>query len=407
MRRIYTNFQTLSVYSAAIIVWCVISTVIIAVINPQTSLVAASILAFITVFSLLRFFPLAPWISALIGSAVYVIINYSLFTLTRSMLLTTGSVVALYFVAAFLAELYSHQMDLLKGQIDKSQRMLNDLVQYDPSTGVYRWKYARQRLTMEVLRSRRYKKPLTLLLIKPHLPESTALSEKERENLAAQIIETLLNGIRRDVDIPFTGPNMGIILPETGSEGAQILSSRLVEDVFRKLRVELAVGIASIPNDAVTDEALLTDAEMAMKFAITSGQSVIPFSRIREATHESAETISQQSAPEVVEPVRIAKPEAGPLLQDTEIGSDEWLVEFENFTELTQFPNLQKVVEGCPEFSDVQLIGLNGTTLTIKMKSKEAQIAAKIGDLFGLPVDAVQQNGRVVRAILKKEAIRA
>ncbi|MCE1255658.1 MAG: hypothetical protein LWX83_19165, partial [Anaerolineae bacterium] len=130
----------------------------------------AAILVFILVISLMNFFPFSSWIAVLIGIGAYFTLYTSVVSISKSSLIPFGVISLVYFITALLAEFYLRQIRIFNKQVSREHALVNDLIQYDQSTGVLRWKFAHQQLTIEVLRSRRYKKNLTLVLIQPVIP---------------------------------------------------------------------------------------------------------------------------------------------------------------------------------------------------------------------------------------------
>jgi GGDEF domain-containing protein len=85
------------------------------------------------------------------------------------------------------------------------------------------------------------------------------------------------------VDTSFVNGKLGSILPHTNPDGACIVAERLVANAARRLKLDLHVGIAHFPGDAVTEEELLQDAEAALQVALTSGRPVVLYNQVREA----------------------------------------------------------------------------------------------------------------------------
>jgi GGDEF domain-containing protein len=338
------------------------------------------------VLSVIHPFPLASWLSLLAGSLVYVLISYSLFGLSRSMALTSGLAFGVFLVTSLLGNMVARQIGDLRDLFQREQGLLDDLVQYDQSTGILRWKYAHQRMKAEVLRSVRYKKDLSLVLIQLLLPETADISEQELTNLYGQIVEVVLNSLRKDIDIPFIGEKIGIILPETTAEGAQILSLRLVDKIFRKVRAEVVIGIASVPDDAVTEEALLSQAEMALKFAVSSDQSVVPAARLRSALAEEKNRPAEEEMPAVgsAEPLEAA------------LGPGEWRVEVENFTSMDDLPRVEKLFTESGAAAEFHLVRLDGTILVARVTPTEPNLP---GSLRTLPQFVVKQADESARSL--------
>jgi GGDEF domain-containing protein len=394
MNKIYRYFKKLSFFSAIVLIWSVLSAIVLIALNIQTSLVAISILVFIAVLSITRPFPLSSWLSLIVGTLFYAVVIYSIYGMSQTLLASVGMAFLVYLITVFLANFYARQTDVLKEQIDKNKDLLDDLVQYDQSTGILRWKYAHQKLNAEVLRSIRYKKELSLVLIQLVLPNNADISEKELLNLKGQVVSVIINALRKDIDIPFIGERMGIILPETPTEGAQIFAARLAEDIFKAVRVEIAVGIAGVPDDAVTTDLLLENAEMAMKFAKSAGQTIVPASRLREAAANEAKKKSSKKA---AKPAR--KVEKDPL--DEPLGPDEWRLEFLDFKTMKALPDLENQITAVETVKDFKLIGLDGTSLAVKIKSNEADLPAKLRSLPQFVLKKVDSHDRIIRLKVK------
>ena len=391
MKKTFSNLQKTSIYTAIILIWCVLSAIVLVAMNLQTSLAAISILIFIAVLSVIRPFPLASWISLVVGALVYALISYSLFGLSQSMAFTSALAFGIFLVTSLLGNMVARQIGDLRDLFQKEQSLLNDLVQYDQSTGILRWKYAHQRMKAEVLRSVRYKKDLSLVLIQLLLPEGAEISEPELTNLYGQIIEVVINSLRKDIDIPFIGEKIGIILPETTAEGAQILSLRLVDKIFRKVRAEVAIGIASVPGDAVTEETLLNQAELALKFAVSSDQSVIPAARLRSAVAEITDKKMEEDLPAVdsVEPMEEA------------LGPDEWRVEVDHFSSMDNLPRVEKLFTESGAASEFHLVRLDGTTLVARVTPFEPNLPDTLRTLPQFVVKQADESARSLKIEIK------
>ncbi len=391
MKKTFSNLQKTSIYTAIILIWCVLSAIVLVAMNLQTSLAAISILIFIAVLSVIRPFPLASWISLVVGALVYALISFSLFGLSQSMAFTSALAFGIFLVTSLLGNMVARQIGDLRDLFQKEQSLLNDLVQYDQSTGILRWKYAHQRMKAEVLRSVRYKKDLSLVLIQLLLPEGAEISEQELTNLYGQIIEVVINSLRKDIDIPFIGEKIGIILPETTAEGAQILSLRLVDKIFRKVRAEVAIGIASVPGDAVTEETLLNQAELALKFAVSSDQSVIPAARLRSAVAEITDKKMEEDLPAVdsVEPM------------EEPLGPDEWRVEVDHFSSMDDLPRVEKLFTESGAASEFHLVRLDGTTLVARVTPFEPNLPDTLRTLPQFVVKQADESARSLKIEIK------
>ena len=392
MKKTFLNLQKNAVYTAVMLIWCILSVVVLIAMNIQTSLASIAILVFVAVLSVIRPFPLSSWAAMVAGSLVYALISYSIYGLGQTMILASGLAFAIYLATSLLGNLLARQLGGLYDQFTKEQTLMDDLVQYDQATGILRWKFAQQRLKAEVLRSVRYKKDLSLVLIQAMVPESAQLSEGELAGLYSQVVDVVVESLRKDIDTPFIGEKMGIILPETTSEGAQILSSRLVEKIFRKTRVDVVIGIASVPGDAVTEESLIEQAESALKSAVNSDQAVVPAARLRAAAEKQAEP--------AVESIR---PEGEGQALDEPLGAGEWLLEIQNFKSMEKLPELEKKIKGISGIDEFHFLRLKGTILTAKVGSAKTDLAEILRGSDWLTLGKIDQDHRLIHLKLKAE----
>jgi hypothetical protein len=128
---------------------------------------------------------------------------------------------------------------------------------------------ASNEIKSELIRSRRYQRALTLVVVEPD-PTSLSKSmmasiEEIRNNLAMRYamgkISEVINSTARRPDLVMHQSDHFILLcPETTAESSKILIERIKSSVKAELGVSVAVGVASFPDDALTFEDLLTKA---------------------------------------------------------------------------------------------------------------------------------------------------
>ena len=395
MKKIFRYFHKISFLTGILIIWSILSTIIMITVDIQTSLAAIAILIFIAVLSTIRPFPLSSWLSLLVGSIVYAIICYSIFGVSQTLIKTVGIAFVFYLITTLLADSLAKQTDKLGSEIQKGQELLGDLVQYDQSTGIMRWKYAQQKLTAEVVRGVRYKTDLSLVLIQLIMPDRASISEEELVRLKGQVVEVILSGIRADVDIPFIGGKFGLILPETSSEGAQILMGRLADRIYRKVRIEIAAGVAAVPADAVTNAELIHYADTALQFALNTNQTVVPASRLRADAEE-------QSGEEKADDKDLVQ-NNGTDPFDEPLGADEWLLEFMAFKAMIALPDLEKQVVSAGAISDFRFIGLDDTKLAVKVTSKEVDLAQTLRGLPQFTLEKVIPEKHVIQLSMRSD----
>lgn len=122
----------------------------------------------------------------------------------------------------------------------------------------------------EMTRARRYEHPLTLLLV--DIDNWSALSTERGKRGAFEQITSLAIRIRRllrDVDAIGLHGNgqLAILLPETPLDGALVVAGRIEEAARDDVGLAVRVGAAVFPDDSVSVEGLLQEAEAAVELA--------------------------------------------------------------------------------------------------------------------------------------------
>lgn len=442
MKIIINKAQRLGFYPIILVLWSVIASVGLITLYPQMGFMAVAIFLFIVVISLTDLFPFSSIVAVLIGVGTYFTIFTSMYSLNRSSIIQIGIITVIYTITAFLSNRYIRQVHLLEQEADRQQFLMDDLILYDQLTGVLRWKYARRQLSGEVSRSRRYKKDLSLVLLQPSISQDQKMNEDELNNLYGRIVEIISKTVRKDVDIPFIGEKNGIILPETNSEGAQIVCARLADNVFRKIRIDLVFGISNLPDDAVTDDDMVTNAEMALKYAISSRQSIVPFSKVYERPAENSkdgfdlkpyekstekskiETDSRLYERATERPVKSEFDSLSSYGKQTEksnsepdakisdvmrvfhaerkdaLRKSEYFLEFYNFSSLSQLSGIEKIIRGSAHFDNYKILKLKGNTLTAKVELVDGDIVDILQPSLGKAARKIERDDNIIRIVL-------
>lgn len=137
-------------------------------------------------------------------------------------------------------------------------------------------KDAKYEINKEISRCRRYRHPLSLLVVRPEPGESkidvSALMEEMRRYglnrfVGASVAKMLADQTRRSDTIIRGGGSEGtfmVLCPETPGEGSMILAERIKRQAS-DAGINISYGIASFPDEAITYDDLLKAAEMKIK----------------------------------------------------------------------------------------------------------------------------------------------
>jgi diguanylate cyclase (GGDEF)-like protein len=187
----------------------------------------------------------------------------------------------------------------------------------DPLTGLYNHRAFQERLREEVARAQRYSQPLALLFadVDGFGAINADLGFKAGDEILRRLALILSDaespGRMRSSDIVarFSGEEFVALLPETTKAGALTKAMR-VRDAVQQAempaakRVTISVGVAALPDDAVTAEQLLAAAETALKGAKKAGAGRVHFFDTADGRQGT-----ERRAPASIPSVSVAAPE--------------------------------------------------------------------------------------------------
>jgi diguanylate cyclase (GGDEF)-like protein len=270
--------------TAALSVWLLFSAFAAFWSDPSTSILALALLAFTTTMALTMLFRFSGWLAAVFSIIIFSFTILSLNGFTRLVFVPIGIHILSIVISALLGSAIAKEVSRVNHQLANDQKLIKELRLYDPDTGLLRYQYVLRTLKTEIIRSQRYEKNLSVILV-----QIGNLAEIESEHGPAGIeiinrqVAELLSVSLRAIDIPFGGEKMGAILPETSPEGTQIVVKRLVNSASRKARAALYIGAAHFPADGVTENELIQSAESALQVSQSTGQPYVEYSNLREA----------------------------------------------------------------------------------------------------------------------------
>lgn len=138
---------------------------------------------------------------------------------------------------------------------------------FDPATSLYNAEYFSLRLKEELKRSVRYRFPCSLILLGFEASGGGPAFESIRK-FAPALKESLRTGI--DTPAPLDREHVAVIIPETKKENAGIMAQRITALADG---ASVSAGVVSFPEDALTEETLMTKAFWALEEAQKEGGS--------------------------------------------------------------------------------------------------------------------------------------
>lgn len=164
-------------------------------------------------------------------------------------------------------------------------RHLRQMAENDPLTGLHNRRALEQRIGREMEQAARYQTVLSCLLIDVDNFKET--NDRYGHQVGDRVLSQLAGLLRReqraiDVVARYGGEEFCVVLPLTGSSGARILADRILRrvstekfgDPDRPITVTVSIGIATYPDDRITDgQALLRVADDNMRKAKSDGKN--------------------------------------------------------------------------------------------------------------------------------------
>lgn len=158
----------------------------------------------------------------------------------------------------------------------------------DPLTGLFNHRYFQETLSQEFIRARRYKKPLSLMIIDiDFFKKFNDTHGHQAGDMVLKVVAEIFSGsVREQIDTSarYGGEEFAVILPETSLEGAINFAERVRKKVEKtkinyqnaQLSVTLSIGVAcsDVTHCNVKSE-LIEAADRAMYNAKTSGRNMV------------------------------------------------------------------------------------------------------------------------------------
>jgi len=167
------------------------------------------------------------------------------------------------------------------------QRM-EHLATTDGLTGLNNHRHFQELLAREIERSRRYRRPLALLIMDiDHFKSFNDTYGHPVGDLVLKEIATCIKNAIRLNDIParYGGEEFVVIIPESTAQGALKTAERIrasieqhtVVSLGRELKVTISIGCSAFPENAPTQQALIDTADKALYSAKEHGRNRVIF----------------------------------------------------------------------------------------------------------------------------------
>jgi diguanylate cyclase (GGDEF)-like protein len=170
----------------------------------------------------------------------------------------------------------------------KYHQEMYSLTTLDGLTKAYNRRYFTEALEREILRAKRYERPLCLALLDiDHFKKiNDGYGQLAGDQVLRDMSRIILDAIRKeDIFSRYGGEEFALLLPEIGVDGARVLCERLREAIeaavfqYRddRIPVTISCGIASTPDNpvSITGEQLVERADAKLYEAKQSGRNQV------------------------------------------------------------------------------------------------------------------------------------
>jgi GGDEF domain-containing protein len=179
------------------------------------------------------------------------------------------------------------------------------------STGAMKWQHAQKQLADEVARGRRYKYPVTLVLVglDKVLENADDATIEHAVRQRSELVRLLLSRTRTSDRVSFRADDqLALVMPHTPVKGALAFLEKNLPEIKVASGMDPRIGVAEFPSDAGLAEELVTEAESALEFGRASGMRVVSRTLLMGEQAQKPPTAPGAARPAVAPPTATASP---------------------------------------------------------------------------------------------------
>lgn len=167
-------------------------------------------------------------------------------------------------------------------------RHVMELAITDGLTQVFNHRYFQERLAQEVKRAKRYRHPLSLIMIDiDHFKNYNDFYGHQKGDVILKAVADLVKEMIRETDIVarYGGEEFAVILPETGKNEALAVARKIRvsiereafygEEILPQGQFTVSCGVATFPDDTQTRHDLIDHADRALYLAKQTGRNKV------------------------------------------------------------------------------------------------------------------------------------
>jgi diguanylate cyclase (GGDEF)-like protein len=173
----------------------------------------------------------------------------------------------------------------LVGRLRRNMESIRQLAMTDSLTGVYNARAFFDFMQKEIERSRRYKRPISLMYL--DLDNFKTINDTLGHQAGNSALESVAGALKAsvrmtDIVARLGGDEFAILLPETAAEDARAITTRAEENMVREMKANhwpltYSAGVSTCDKDICTAEELIRVADDLMYQVKRSGKNGILF----------------------------------------------------------------------------------------------------------------------------------
>jgi GGDEF domain-containing protein len=404
MNNTRTDLQTrkLYLYIVLLVIWSMVGAYLLVSFTPTLSLLGIALNIFVIIFSLTSLFPYASWVSMVLAVGLFTGAGYSLLNINQEMLISSGIGAVVFILTTVICTIYASQIRKVDEKYARLQQVTDSLVIYDRFTSLMRWKFAQQSLSTEILRGRRYHNDVALVMF--DYRQRDQFNREDIRRINKVVAEILLDGIRTNLDIAFINDHLGLILPETGNEGAMILTQRLLQRCNRQVDARVVAGVAIFPDDAITEDEIIERTKTALQVAVNSDQLAVSFQDINSTSEMDEE---DRDLPESEFAGDSAKDQQDyvAILENIDLDEDEWIVWIEGFDKMEDLALVEESFNKIDHVDSIEFLFLQENHLVFKVRSSQKDLLDVPNPFPGWDVIKTSPENRYLLVSMEKEVL--
>ncbi|MDE3111887.1 MAG: hypothetical protein KGN00_06150 [Chloroflexota bacterium] len=264
-------------HAALLALWMGAGVAVVLYLEPGDARILVPVVAgFTVVVSLWHPIPRAGTVVSLLAAAIYVGMRY-LVEGQEGIAQPAVAAAVVLFGLGLVADAFTAraEADALQRRHDS---LLIDELTPTSSTGAMKWQHAQKQLAEEIDRARRYKHPVSLVLVglDPLLENAPDAQVQAALRQRSDLVRFLLAKTRTSDHVAFRGEDrLALVLPHTPLKGALAFVDKYLPDMKVAAGVDPRIGVAEFPTDAGSADELTSEAESALEFGKASGIRVV------------------------------------------------------------------------------------------------------------------------------------